>query len=118
MAVSTPASHLAASAWKPGQSGNPAGRPRGSRNKLGEAFLADLYADWQANGIAVIAAVREQKPDAYLKVVASIIPHQLEIKDDIFAELSDEQLDAILAFTCNALGIADEGAAGVSDTSH
>jgi hypothetical protein len=118
MAVSTPADHLAAHAWKPGQSGNPAGRPRGSRNKLGEAFLADLYADWQANGIAVIEAVREQKPDVYLKVVASILPHQLEIKDGPFDGISDEQLSAILAFTCNALGIADEGAAGVSETSH
>jgi hypothetical protein len=28
----------------PGQSGNPRGRPKGSRHKLSEAFLADLAA--------------------------------------------------------------------------
>ena len=27
--------------WKPGQSGNPAGRQKGSRNKLAEVFLAE-----------------------------------------------------------------------------
>jgi len=29
--------------YKPGQSGNPNGRPKGSRNKLGEAFIAALH---------------------------------------------------------------------------
>ena len=33
--------------WKPGQSGNPAGRPVGARNRLAETFLEDLYRDWQ-----------------------------------------------------------------------
>ena len=28
--------------WKPGESGNPAGRPKGSRNKLSEEFVAEF----------------------------------------------------------------------------
>jgi len=94
------------------------GRPRGSRNKLGEAFLLDIYEHWKKNGAEAIARVYKERPDVYLKVVASILPQQLDIKDGTFDGISDEQLNAILAFACNALGIADEGAAGVSETSH
>lgn len=64
--------------FKPGQSRNPAGRPKGSRNKLGEAFLEDMLADRGANVPAAIRKVRDEKPDAYLKVVASILPHQID----------------------------------------
>jgi hypothetical protein len=76
----TLAKHSGLRPWKPGESGNPAGKPKGSRNKLGEAFIQDLYADWETNGADVIAKVREGKPDAYLKVVASILPQKLEIE--------------------------------------
>ena len=31
--------------WKPGQTGNPLGRPKGSRDTINEAFLKDLAAD-------------------------------------------------------------------------
>jgi hypothetical protein len=46
----------------------------GSRNKLGEGFLADLYADRREGGIAAIARARVERPDVYLRAVASILP--------------------------------------------
>lgn len=73
------------------KAGNP-GRPKGSRNKLGEAFLEDMLADWEANGPAAIREVRETKPDAYLKVVASILPRDLNINVNQTDHLTDEQL--------------------------
>jgi Family of unknown function (DUF5681) len=42
--------HLKRFAFKPGQSGNPNGRPKGSRNMLAETFLADVYAEWDNGG--------------------------------------------------------------------
>ena len=62
--------------WKPGESGNPAGRPKGSRNKLSEEFVAD--ADWCEHGAAAIQTVRETRPDVYVKVVASLLPRQVQ----------------------------------------
>src|ERR1700753_1687473 len=58
--------------WKPGQSGNPAGRPKGSRNKLGEAFLTELHADFCEHGKEAIARVRDEAPALYVTAVASL----------------------------------------------
>jgi len=78
--------------FKPGESGNPDGRPKGARNKLGEQFLEDMQADWLAHGAAAIVAVRETKPDAYLKVVASILPKIVRVEDA--RDLTDDELTA------------------------
>ncbi|WP_347270365.1 hypothetical protein [Rhizorhabdus histidinilytica] len=73
------------------------GRPKGSRNKLGEAFLEDMLADWQEHGKKAIATVRDERPQDYLKVVASILPKELNVKVSELDELSDEQLQRQLA---------------------
>ena len=65
--------------FKPSQSGNPRGRPKGARNKLGEEFLAELYNDFEANGKAAIERVREEDPAAYLRVIVSVLPKELKI---------------------------------------
>lgn len=67
--------------FKPGQSGNPAGRPKGARSKLGEAFIDALLADWQANGIKAIIDMRDDKPADYVKVVASLLPKEVSGPD-------------------------------------
>ena len=36
--------------WQKGQSGNPAGRPKGARNLLSESALKELISHWEENG--------------------------------------------------------------------
>src|SRR5258707_2327793 len=83
--------------WQPGQSGNPKGRPIGSRNKLNEKFILALHDDFAKHGPAVIAEVREKRPETYLKVIASILPRELHFKSaSAFDGISDEELDHTL----------------------
>lgn len=77
---------------QPGEVRNPHGRPKGSRNKLGEQFVTDMLADWEEHGPAAIKEVRQTKPDAYLKVIAMILPRDLNVNINSMDSLSDEQL--------------------------
>jgi Family of unknown function (DUF5681) len=65
--------------FKPGQSGNPKGRPKGARNRLGTQFLEALEADFNQFGIQAIALVRERKPETYMRVVADLLPKEANI---------------------------------------
>ena len=78
--------------WEPGKSGNPAGRPKSSRNKLGEAFIEALHDDFTKHGKEAIAAARDESPLGYIKVCASILPKDLNININPLEELTDEQL--------------------------
>ena len=90
--------------WQPGTSGNPLGRPVGSRNKLNEKFIAALYQDFLEHGTKVIEEVREKRPEIYLKVIASILPREMHFKAETsFAGITDEQLDEVIAATRSIL---------------
>ena len=67
-------------AWEKGQSGNAAGRPKGSRARLSEAFVNDVQEDWKLHGIATLQRVRQDDPSTYLRVVASILPKEIEVE--------------------------------------
>jgi hypothetical protein len=65
-----------------GNSGN-GGRKPGSRNRLGEEFIAQFAADVAEHGAAVIERVRNEKPEVYLRVWADLLPRKTELSVDI-----------------------------------
>jgi hypothetical protein len=68
------------------------GRPLGARNKLGEAFIAALHDDFAEHGVAAIQTVRTEKPDQYLKVIASLLPKDVNLNVNNEIEMSDDEL--------------------------
>jgi hypothetical protein len=75
-----------------GYNGGP-GRKIGSRNRLGEAFVADLHDRWIKDGPQVLDAVIKNKPHEFMKVVASLLPKQfdetLNLNVSMLAEVTD-----------------------------
>lgn len=65
--------------FKPGQSGNPAGRPLGSRNRLADSFVTDLRDCWEVHGRDALERVARDEPATLLKVVASLMPRDIDI---------------------------------------
>jgi uncharacterized protein DUF5681 len=82
---------LASYRFRPGQSGNPRGRPKGSRNKLSGGCVAALQADWLKHGAVAIERLRETDPGRYVQIVAGLIPREL-----LKGELA-EQLPSLVA---------------------
>src|SRR5262245_43273950 len=90
---------------KPGQSGNPEGRPKGSRNNLSEEFFRDLCDAWQAFGKPALETMAILYPAEFVRMVLSLIPKEPEAATTPVTELlSDAQLDAMIAL-CIEVGL-------------
>ena len=102
---------------RPFQPGNP-GRPKGSRNKLAEAFTQALHDDFMEHGEVVIATVRAEKPDQYLKVIASLVPKDVNLNVNNMDEMTDAELaeriqslaTTLAPFIAGGTGNPDQGA--------
>ena len=94
------------------QPGNP-GRPKGARNKLGEEFIQALYDDFKTGGVEAIQKMRAEKPNEYVKVIASLLPKHVKVEDATLDELERADLAALLdaVRAAKSIGEADrEGA--------
>jgi hypothetical protein len=89
----------------PFQPGQPktGGRARGVKNKLSHAFLTALLEDFQANGIEAIKICRIEKPSEYLRVIAHCLPRELSIEIGPLQEISDQELETLIANARNRL---------------
>lgn len=94
-----------AAPWKPGQSGNPNGRPKGLRDKLHADFIRAIADDFAKHGVATVEKVRVTLPGLYIKVVADLLPQQVEVKDTTFDGLTDANLQLLISAARSALGI-------------
>jgi hypothetical protein len=75
-----------------GISGNPAGRPKGARAKLGEQFIEDMQVAWEREGASVINRVMADRPQDFLKVIASLLPRDFNLNVSQVDGMTDDEL--------------------------
>jgi hypothetical protein len=68
------------------------GRPKRTKKTLADGFLEAIRADFRAHGAGVIAEVRAEKPDQYLKIVLSVLPKDLHVNINSLEALSDDEI--------------------------
>jgi len=100
--------------WQPGVPGNPAGRTRGSRNRLSEEVICALLRDFRQHGQKAVARVRQTQPAAYLKILALLVPREHKVEHrNLIKELSDEQLEAMVEYLETSLEAQARGSVRV-----
>jgi hypothetical protein len=85
-----------------GQSGNPAGKPRGTRNRLAQRVFDDIIAHWteldpvakMPKGLYALQRAFRDKPVEYVKAVLSVLPKELAI-ESVMSDMSDADLDQL-----------------------
>jgi hypothetical protein len=68
--------------FKAGQSGNPAGRKPGSKNKFTEDFWRAAANDFAEHGASVFERVRNEDPAKYLAAMVNILPKDVNVKHE------------------------------------
>jgi hypothetical protein len=118
--ITNPAGGPKETLFKPGQSGNPGGKPVGSRNRITTAFLNALAEDFDVYGKDAIKLTRETDPATYVKVCASLLPKQVEQTHPL-DDVPDAELLAIIDVLRSRLAEAAGAGAGEAaepSTSH
>lgn len=82
--------------YKPGQSGNPGGKPAGARNRLTAHYLNALADDFEKHGKQAIVDAREKDPMGYIKAIGGLMPKQIEATQPL-DDLTDAELTAGIA---------------------
>jgi hypothetical protein len=62
-----------------GQSGNPAGKPIGARNKLVESFVSDLQAKWRTDGASILDRLAINEPAKLVEAISRLAPKDVDV---------------------------------------
>ena len=58
--------------WPPGKSGNPAGKPPGTRTAFSQGFIRDFALVWAGEGLEAVRKVAKKSPEAFVAIAAFV----------------------------------------------
>ena len=65
--------------WPPGQSGNPAGKPPGTRTAFSQGFIRDFALVWAEEGLEAVRKVAKKSPEAFVAIAARNCPNDVRL---------------------------------------
>ena len=74
-----PSKHVNGRMWPPGVSGNPNGRPLGSRTVFSQGFLKDLAGVWASHGKETMIKTAQDNPGVFFATRARLIGPEVKL---------------------------------------
>ena len=74
-----PSKHVNGRMWPPGVSGNPNGRPVGSRSAFSAGFTRDLAEVWAEKGKASMLYTAEKQSAVFFATCARLLPNDVRV---------------------------------------
>jgi hypothetical protein len=74
-----PSKHVNGRMWPPGVSGNPDGRPLGSRSAFSAGFSRDLAEVWAKHGRAAMEKTAIDQPGVFFATCARLLPNDVRV---------------------------------------
>jgi hypothetical protein len=71
--------------WLKGQSGNSAGRPQSSRQRIANQLLADLHEVWEEHGKSILERLAKDDPAKLATIAYGLLPK------DVFVRVEDQR---------------------------
>ena len=65
--------------WPPGKSGNPAGKPPGTRTAFSQGFIRDFALVWAEEGLEAVRKVAKNIPETFVAIAARICPNDVRL---------------------------------------
>lgn len=69
------------------------GRKKGARNRLHADFVVALQEHFSEMGQAAIDIVFRERPNEYLKIIASVLPKEFILEDGRLESMGDDELE-------------------------
>jgi hypothetical protein len=92
------------------------GRAKGVKNRLSHAFLTALVEDFEQHGAEAIKICRVERPNEYVKIVAGLMPRELDITNNTLTDIDDSQLVEFIEYIRLQLGERTQRIASRADT--
>jgi hypothetical protein len=79
--------------WPKGVSGNPAGKPPGTRSLLSKGYIADFHTVWQESGIECVRRLAKKSPEAFVALSGKLVPNGVRVAiEQTYSCLGPEEL--------------------------
>ena len=86
-----------------------------ARADLSVDFLGDVHELWKEHGKTILARAAFAHPEKIAKIIADLMPKQMEIKGSAVQDLDDERLHDLIGAISERLGRGAENALGTAE---